>query len=73
MAIEDETIIETMEKDFLKYKGKVVEDFSSFLYGFIDKNVSPFEFEEDIKKNAKFPSYVNLKDVVSIYEQLYIY
>ena len=68
MAVEDETVIETMEKDFLVYKGEVVEDFKSFILEFIEKGIESSDFREDIKKNARLPLYLNLEDLVNIYE-----
>lgn len=68
MATIDETVIETMEKDFLVYKGEVVEDFKSFILEFIEKGIEPLDFKEDIRKNAKLPLYLNLDALVNIYK-----
>lgn len=68
MATIDETSISTMEKDFIVYKGKVVDDFKSFILSFIEKEIEPLDFKEDIRKNAKLPLYLNLEALVNIYK-----
>lgn len=68
MAMIDETNISTMEKDFIVYKGEVVEDFNGFILRFIEKGIEPLDFKEDIRNNAKLPLYLNLDALVNIYK-----
>jgi hypothetical protein len=70
MATEDDTIIQTAEKDFLIYKGKQIENIRSFILEFKQKGFSSLEFLEDMRENAKLPLYANLEDLVIVYREV---
>jgi len=67
MAVQDDALIQTAEKDFLIYKGKQIEDIQLFILDFKQKGFSSLEFLEDMRENAKLPLYANLEDLAIIY------
>jgi len=70
MTLPDETNIGTLEKDFLIYKGKEIENIQTFILDFLNRGVSLEDFIEDMRENAKLPSYANLEDLVIIYREV---
>ena len=70
MATEDDTMIETIEKDVLIYKGKPIEEIQSFLLEFRQKGFTSSEFVDEIEKHGQLPIYIDLEDLIFVYDNI---
>lgn len=71
--IEDSVEVITMEKERLKYKGKVVENVQSFILDKIKEKTSLFDFKEDMNKNMTFTKFYKLENIIEDFKDLRIF